>query len=58
MIKGNWKIHKKNIWRFHQFDPVAIDHCTVVGSVTWSLNGSGAADDLSLIKTLPFFMYK
>ena len=35
----------------HDIMSVTIDHFTVVGLVTWPLNGSEAAVDLVLIKT-------
>jgi len=50
MIKGNWETLEQKIRRFNPFDPIAIDHFTVVCSVSWPLNGSEAAGDLVLIK--------
>ena len=37
---------------------IAIDHFTVVSSVTWPLNGSEAGGDLALMQTSVQLSYK
>ena len=49
---------KYNLFQQNAAAVLTKDLFTVVSSVTWPLNGSGAACDLVVIQTSPFFLCK